>query len=120
MPKLFINADEGHGLAGAAREHARTFKNQTEVTVHGRLGDARQKDREDDKGRQETIFSPAFTMPATPRTFIKPPRKLRTTLLIRVDIRRRVQVRLCTYNKMCAIFPGLVIIDRNFARVRTH
>lgn len=35
-PKLFINADEGHGLAGAAREHARTFKNQTEVTVHGR------------------------------------------------------------------------------------
>jgi haloalkane dehalogenase len=36
MPKLFINADEGHGLAGAAREHARTFKNQTEVTVHGR------------------------------------------------------------------------------------
>ena len=36
MPKLFINADEGHGLAGAAREHVRTFKNQTEVTVHGR------------------------------------------------------------------------------------
>ena len=35
-PKLFINADEGHGLAGAAREHARTFKNQREVTVHGR------------------------------------------------------------------------------------
>jgi len=35
-PKLFINADEGHGLAGAAREHARTFKNQTEITVHGR------------------------------------------------------------------------------------
>lgn len=36
MPKLFVNADEGHGLAGAARDHARTFKNQTEVTVHGR------------------------------------------------------------------------------------
>jgi len=36
LPKLFINADESHGLAGAAREHARTFKNQTEVTVHGR------------------------------------------------------------------------------------
>ena len=36
MPKLFVNADEGHGLAGAAREFARTFKNQTEVTVHGR------------------------------------------------------------------------------------
>ncbi|MDG2268874.1 MAG: hypothetical protein P8M28_00475 [Alphaproteobacteria bacterium] len=35
-PKLFINADEDHGLAGAAREHARTFKNQTEVTVHCR------------------------------------------------------------------------------------
>jgi haloalkane dehalogenase len=35
-PNLFINAAEGHGLAGAAREHARTFKNQTEVMVHGR------------------------------------------------------------------------------------
>src|SRR3546814_4495012 len=35
-PKLFVNADEGHGLAGAAREHARTFRNQTEVTVHAR------------------------------------------------------------------------------------
>jgi haloalkane dehalogenase len=35
-PKLFINADVGHGLAGAAREHARTFNNQREVTVHGR------------------------------------------------------------------------------------
>jgi haloalkane dehalogenase len=36
MPKLFIKTDEGHGLAGAARDYARTFKNQTEVTVHGR------------------------------------------------------------------------------------
>lgn len=36
MPKLFINATEGHGLAGAAREFARTFKNQTEVTVNAR------------------------------------------------------------------------------------
>jgi haloalkane dehalogenase len=36
VPKLFVNADEGHGLAGAAREFARTFRNQTEVTVHAR------------------------------------------------------------------------------------
>ncbi|MCZ6588888.1 MAG: haloalkane dehalogenase [Alphaproteobacteria bacterium] len=36
VPKLFINADEGHGLAGAARDFARTFKNQTEITVHAR------------------------------------------------------------------------------------
>ncbi len=36
VPKLFVNADEGHGLAGAARDFARTFKNQTEVTVHAR------------------------------------------------------------------------------------
>lgn len=36
VPKLFVNADQGHGLVGAAREHARTFKNQTEVTLHGR------------------------------------------------------------------------------------
>lgn len=36
VPKLFVNADEGHGLAGAAHEHARGFKNQTEVTLKGR------------------------------------------------------------------------------------
>ena len=36
MPKLFINASEGHGLAGATREFARTFRNQTEVTVNAR------------------------------------------------------------------------------------
>lgn len=35
-PKLFVNADEGHGLAGAARDHARTFRNQREITVHAR------------------------------------------------------------------------------------
>ena len=36
IPKLFVNADEGHGLAGAAREFARSFRNQSEVTVHAR------------------------------------------------------------------------------------
>ena len=36
VPKLFVNADQGHGLTGAAREHARTFKNQTEVSLNGR------------------------------------------------------------------------------------
>jgi haloalkane dehalogenase len=36
VPKLFVNADEGHGLAGAAREFARTLRNQTEATVHAR------------------------------------------------------------------------------------
>ena len=35
-PKLFINADEGHGTAGAAREFCRTWPNQREITVHGR------------------------------------------------------------------------------------
>ncbi len=35
-PKLFVNADEGHGLAGAARDFARTLKNQSEITVHAR------------------------------------------------------------------------------------
>ena len=36
VPKLFVNADEGHGLAGAARDFARSLKNQTEITVHAR------------------------------------------------------------------------------------
>lgn len=54
MPKLFINADEGHGLAGAAREHARTFKNQTEVLVHGRH--YMQEDEPDDVGRAVAGF----------------------------------------------------------------
>ncbi|MGE0256733.1 MAG: haloalkane dehalogenase [Alphaproteobacteria bacterium] len=35
-PKLLVVADEGHGLANAALAHARAFRNQTEVTVHGR------------------------------------------------------------------------------------
>jgi haloalkane dehalogenase len=33
LPKLFINATQGHGTAGAAREFARAWPNQTEVTV---------------------------------------------------------------------------------------
>jgi haloalkane dehalogenase len=33
LPKLFINASQGHGTAGAAREHCRLWPNQTEVTV---------------------------------------------------------------------------------------
>jgi len=36
VPKLFVNADEGHGLAGAARDFARSLRNQTEITVHAR------------------------------------------------------------------------------------
>jgi len=36
IPKLFVNADEGHGLAGAARGFARSLMNQTEITVHAR------------------------------------------------------------------------------------
>lgn len=35
IPKLFINADPGSILTGKARDFARTFKNQTEVTVKG-------------------------------------------------------------------------------------
>jgi len=35
MPKLFINADPGTILTGPQREFARTWKNQTEVTVPG-------------------------------------------------------------------------------------
>ncbi len=31
--KLFINAELGHGLTGAAREFCRGWPNQTEVTV---------------------------------------------------------------------------------------
>ena len=33
LPKLFINADEGHGTAGAAREFCQAWPNQTEITV---------------------------------------------------------------------------------------
>lgn len=36
LPKLFINATQGHGTAGAAREHCRAWPNQTEVTVEAR------------------------------------------------------------------------------------
>lgn len=54
IPKLFVNADEGHGLAGAAREHARTFKNQTEITVHGRH--YMQEDVPDEIGRAIADF----------------------------------------------------------------
>ena len=35
IPKLFINADPGSILVGEQREFARTWKNQTEVTVSG-------------------------------------------------------------------------------------
>jgi len=36
LPKLFINATEGHGTAGAAREFCRAWPNQREITVTGR------------------------------------------------------------------------------------
>jgi haloalkane dehalogenase len=35
IPKLFINADPGSILVGEQREFARTWKNQTEITVNG-------------------------------------------------------------------------------------
>lgn len=35
IPKLFINADPGSILIGEQREFARTWKNQTEITVNG-------------------------------------------------------------------------------------
>ncbi len=35
LPKLFINADPGSILTGSQREFARTWPNQTEVTVPG-------------------------------------------------------------------------------------
>ena len=35
IPKLFINADPGSILVGEQREFARTWKNQTEITVSG-------------------------------------------------------------------------------------
>ena len=35
VPKLFVNAEPGSILTGAARAFARSFKNQTEVTVAG-------------------------------------------------------------------------------------
>jgi haloalkane dehalogenase len=36
LPKLFVNADLGHGTAGAARDFCRAWPNQTEITVHGK------------------------------------------------------------------------------------
>jgi haloalkane dehalogenase len=36
LPKLFINASQGHGTAGAAREHCREWPNQTEITVEAK------------------------------------------------------------------------------------
>lgn len=36
LPKLFVNAEHGHGTAGAAREFCRTWPNQTEITVPAR------------------------------------------------------------------------------------
>ena len=33
LPKLFVNAELGHGCTGAAREFCRTWPNQTEITV---------------------------------------------------------------------------------------
>jgi haloalkane dehalogenase len=36
LPKLFINASQGHGTAGAAREHCLQWPNQTEVTVEAK------------------------------------------------------------------------------------
>jgi len=55
VPKLFVNADEGHGLAGAAREFARSFKNQSEVTVHARH--YLQEDVPDDVGAAVSQFA---------------------------------------------------------------
>lgn len=36
LPKLFVNASEGHGTAGAAREHCRRWPNQSEITVEAK------------------------------------------------------------------------------------
>ncbi len=36
LPKLFINCEEGHALAGAAREFCRQWPNQTEITLKAR------------------------------------------------------------------------------------
>ena len=35
IPKLFVNAEPGAAITGAAREFCRTWRNQTEVTVKG-------------------------------------------------------------------------------------
>lgn len=33
LPKLFVNAEQGHGTAGAARDFCRAWPNQTEITI---------------------------------------------------------------------------------------
>jgi haloalkane dehalogenase len=36
LPKLFINASQGHGTAGDARAYCRRWPNQTEITVEAK------------------------------------------------------------------------------------
>ncbi len=36
MPKLFVNAENGHALVSTARDFCRTWPNQTEVSIPGR------------------------------------------------------------------------------------
>ncbi len=36
LPKLFVNAEQGHGLAGAARDFCRAWPNQREITLPGK------------------------------------------------------------------------------------
>jgi haloalkane dehalogenase len=36
LPKLFVNAEQGHGTAGAARDFCRAWPNQTEITVNAK------------------------------------------------------------------------------------
>jgi haloalkane dehalogenase len=36
LPKLFINAEQGHGTAGAARDFCRAWPNQREVSLHAK------------------------------------------------------------------------------------
>lgn len=36
LPKLFVNCDEGHALAGASREHCRQWPNQEEITLNAK------------------------------------------------------------------------------------
>jgi haloalkane dehalogenase len=36
LPKLFINAEEGHGTAGAAREFCRAWPNQREISLRAK------------------------------------------------------------------------------------
>ena len=36
LPKLFVNAELGHGTAGAARDFCSAWPNQTSITVHAK------------------------------------------------------------------------------------